>query len=74
MDDSEVTLNVCLGKEFSGGELFFRGSRCEKHVNTGSQPEVSHGDGITEQFGTINYRSYIFFALKESNIYIKKVV
>ncbi|CAL5186621.1 unnamed protein product [Lathyrus oleraceus] len=39
VDDSEVTLNVCLGKEFSGGELFFRGSRCEKHVNTGSQPD-----------------------------------
>ncbi|KAG0491015.1 hypothetical protein HPP92_007878 [Vanilla planifolia] len=23
VDDSEVTLNVCLGKQFSGGELFF---------------------------------------------------
>lgn len=34
VDDSEVTLNVCLGKEFSGGELFFRGVRCDKHVNT----------------------------------------
>ncbi|KAG6745804.1 hypothetical protein POTOM_050313 [Populus tomentosa] len=34
-----VTLNVCLGKQFSGGELFFRGTRCDKHVNTGSQPE-----------------------------------
>ncbi|XP_045792678.1 2-oxoglutarate and iron-dependent oxygenase domain-containing protein CP2-like [Trifolium pratense] len=39
VDDSEVTLNVCLGKEFSGGELFFRGSRCERHVNTGTQSE-----------------------------------
>ncbi|KAF7819928.1 putative PKHD-type hydroxylase [Senna tora] len=39
VDDSEVTLNVCLGKEFSGGELFFRGTRCDKHVNTGSQSE-----------------------------------
>lgn len=44
MDDSEVTLNVCLGKQFSGGELFFRGVRCEKHVNTGSHSEVSCGD------------------------------
>ncbi|PIN10236.1 Lysyl hydroxylase [Handroanthus impetiginosus] len=34
VDDSEVTLNVCLGKQFSGGELFFRGVRCEKHVNS----------------------------------------
>lgn len=40
MDDAEVTLNVCLGKEFSGGELFFRGVRCEKHVNTETQAEV----------------------------------
>lgn len=46
MDDSEVTLNVCLGKQFSGGELFFRGMRCDKHVHTESISEVSHGDGI----------------------------
>ncbi|KAG8366675.1 hypothetical protein BUALT_Bualt17G0104200 [Buddleja alternifolia] len=39
VDDSEVTLNVCLGKQFSGGELFFRGVRCEKHVNTETQSE-----------------------------------
>ncbi|GMP83520.1 hypothetical protein CsSME_00037404 [Camellia sinensis var. sinensis] len=39
VDDSEVTLNVCLGKEFSGGELFFRGVRCDKHVNTETQSE-----------------------------------
>lgn len=42
VDDSEVTLNVCLGKQFSGGELFFRGTRCDKHVNTGSQSEVCY--------------------------------
>ncbi|XP_058087365.1 2-oxoglutarate and iron-dependent oxygenase domain-containing protein CP2-like [Magnolia sinica] len=39
VDDSEVTLNVCLGKQFSGGELFFRGIRCDKHVNSHTQPE-----------------------------------
>lgn len=39
VDDSEVTLNVCLGKNFSGGELFFRGVRCDKHVNSETQPE-----------------------------------
>ncbi|KAF9591858.1 hypothetical protein IFM89_008904 [Coptis chinensis] len=39
VDDSEVTLNVCLGEQFSGGELFFRGVRCDKHVNTESQRE-----------------------------------
>ncbi|KAL6573751.1 hypothetical protein OROHE_002210 [Orobanche hederae] len=40
VDDSEVTLNVCLGKQFSGGELFFRGVRCEKHVNTETQSDM----------------------------------
>ncbi|CAL0316402.1 unnamed protein product [Lupinus luteus] len=39
VDDSEITLNICLGKEFSGGELFFRGVRCDEHVNTETQPE-----------------------------------
>ncbi|GAB2226630.1 hypothetical protein Droror1_Dr00022443 [Drosera rotundifolia] len=39
VDDAEVTLNVCLGKRFSGGELFFRGVRCDKHVNSETQPE-----------------------------------
>ena len=40
VDDSEVTLNVCLGKHFSGGELFFKGVRCDKHMNTEALPEV----------------------------------
>lgn len=39
VDDSEITLNVCLGKQFAGGELFFRGVRCDKHVNTETHPE-----------------------------------
>ncbi|CAN8304373.1 unnamed protein product [Cochlearia groenlandica] len=40
VDDSEVTLNVCLGKQFCGGELYFRGVRCDNHVNTESPEEV----------------------------------
>ncbi|KAJ4916447.1 putative PKHD-type hydroxylase [Raphanus sativus] len=36
VDDSEVSLNVCLGKQFSGGELYFRGVRCDHHVNSES--------------------------------------
>lgn len=42
MDDSEVTLNVCLGNQFVGGELFFRGTRCEKHVNTATKSDVCY--------------------------------
>ncbi|KAL8463427.1 hypothetical protein ACS0TY_034180 [Phlomoides rotata] len=38
VDDSEVTLNICLGKQFTGGELFFRGVRCENHVNSETKP------------------------------------
>uniref|UniRef100_A0A1J3IG80 Putative PKHD-type hydroxylase n=1 Tax=Noccaea caerulescens TaxID=107243 RepID=A0A1J3IG80_NOCCA len=34
VDDSEVSLNVCLGKQFSGGDLYFRGVRCDNHVNS----------------------------------------
>ncbi|RLN23196.1 putative PKHD-type hydroxylase [Panicum miliaceum] len=40
VDDSEVTLNVCLGKQFSGGELYFRGIRCDNHVNSETQHEA----------------------------------
>ncbi len=31
VDDAEVTLNLCLGKVFSGGDLLFRGRRCAWH-------------------------------------------
>lgn len=34
IDDSEITLNVCMGSQFSGGDLFFRGLRCQKHVTS----------------------------------------
>jgi hypothetical protein len=38
VDDSELTLNVCLGTEFTGGELFFRGVRCALHQQTPAMP------------------------------------
>jgi hypothetical protein len=31
-DDSEVTLNLCLGERFTGGDLYFRGRRCFGHL------------------------------------------
>jgi hypothetical protein len=34
VDDSEVTLNLCLGETFEGGELYFEGLRCESHRQT----------------------------------------
>eukprot|EP00301_Raphidiophrys_heterophryoidea_P027497 c9685_g1_i2.p1 GENE.c9685_g1_i2~~c9685_g1_i2.p1 ORF type:complete len:439 (+),score=106.99 c9685_g1_i2:139-1317(+) len=42
VDDSEVTLNVCLGcPGFEGGNLFFRGIRCAHHRQTESDPGES---------------------------------
>ena len=34
VDDSEVTLNLCLGERFTGSELVFRGLRCARHLQT----------------------------------------
>ncbi|EOA37893.1 hypothetical protein CARUB_v10009361mg [Capsella rubella] len=39
IDDSEITLNVCLSKQFAGGELCFRGLRCKKHARAEAKPE-----------------------------------
>lgn len=55
MDDSEVTLNVCLGKHFVGGELFFRGTRCEKHVNTATKSDVSYSLYVTFLSSNVPY-------------------
>ncbi|CAM8938281.1 unnamed protein product [Rhodiola kirilowii] len=41
VDDSEVTLNVCLGDEFNGGNLYFQGIRCDQHVGSNIQSEAS---------------------------------
>jgi len=36
VDSSDATLNVCLGKEFEGGELYFGGIRCGAHQEQGA--------------------------------------
>jgi hypothetical protein len=30
VDQSDITLNLCLGKEFTGGEVYFKGLKGEK--------------------------------------------
>jgi hypothetical protein len=40
VDDSEITLNVCLGKQFTGGKMYFIGRRCENHVYSGTDHQV----------------------------------
>ncbi len=38
VDDSEVTVNVCLGRSFDGGELLMSGRRCGAHLQTRARP------------------------------------
>ena len=50
VDDSEVTLNLCLGEEpFSGAELVLLGRRCAAHrqtpVDPGERLEIEHEVG-----------------------------
>jgi hypothetical protein len=49
VDASDVTLNVCLGKQFTGGTLFFRGIRCALCQETAPKPaeefEIAHLPG-----------------------------
>lgn len=49
VDASDVTLNVCLGREFTGGELFFHGIRCGLCQQTEPLPgesfEITHVPG-----------------------------
>ncbi|CAE5959660.1 unnamed protein product [Arabidopsis arenosa] len=38
-DDSEITLNVCVRRQYEGGEISFIGTRCVKHMRTNIKPE-----------------------------------
>ena len=50
VDDSEVTLNLCLGESFSGAELVMLGARCDRHrqtpVEAGEELEIHHEPGM----------------------------
>jgi len=51
VDQSAVTLNLCLGDdEFTGSELYFRGRRCDLHRQSGTHAgeafEVEHEVGV----------------------------
>lgn len=39
VDDSVLTMNLCLGGDFDGSDLYFEGSRCPSHVDTRPRPE-----------------------------------
>lgn len=50
VDDSEVTVNLCLGERFEGGELYFAGTHCMRHCDAPIAPEayreVEHAPGV----------------------------
>ena len=50
VDDSEVTLNLCLSVTGQGSELYFEGPRCAMHVDTEATPverfSWSHEPGV----------------------------
>jgi hypothetical protein len=39
VEDSDITLNVCLSKQGEGGEILFAGARCNKHMDIDPKPE-----------------------------------
>ena len=39
VDASEVTVNICLGEKWEGGDLYFQGRRCALHRQEGHRPE-----------------------------------
>jgi len=50
VDHSEVTLNLCLGRAFTGGDLYFQGRRCGLHRQTACSSvdtfDYSHSPGV----------------------------
>ena len=50
VDDSVVTLNLCLGESFAGSELYFRGLRCDLHRQnpwtSAEEFELDHVPGL----------------------------
>lgn len=50
VDDSLVTMNLCLNEEFSGSDLIFNGIRCPVHIDTfcddSEKVIVSHKKGF----------------------------
>lgn len=49
VDDSEATINICLGDEFRGAELVMMGLRCDLHrqdaVHRDEEVEIVHAPG-----------------------------
>lgn len=33
VDDAEITINICCGEQFKGGNVYFHGQRCHRHLD-----------------------------------------
>ena len=33
VDDAEITVNICFGEQFKGGNIYFHGQRCHRHLD-----------------------------------------
>ncbi|CAE7682297.1 ICU11 [Symbiodinium pilosum] len=62
-DTSNVTLNVCLGKEFTGGELYFKGVRFTPSQDDHQERPVFHsrGSAIVSVFHN-NFRQFAYMS------------
>jgi hypothetical protein len=62
VDDSLVTMNLCLNNGFSGSDLIFKGTRCPIHVDTESTDDketyIKHKKGFMVLHGGKN-RHYV---------------
>ncbi|KAG6759577.1 hypothetical protein POTOM_036060 [Populus tomentosa] len=65
VDDSEVTLNACLGEQFHGGDLFFHSVWCAKYVNTANQGYLNFQNQGAAVTGALC--DLVFFILLVSN-------
>jgi len=64
-DDSEVTLNLCLGRDFKGGELYFGGVRCRKHQQVPPvQGKEGHKIGHNVGYGLLHLGAHRHAATK----------
>jgi hypothetical protein len=59
VDDSEITLNVCLGKQFTGGKMYFIGRRCENHLSSEPQQQVLYLRCNLSSKLSISYKYYL---------------
>jgi len=65
VDESFLTLNICLNDTFSGSELIFKGERCPRHIDTSSSPD--------EQFSIPHKKGRMIIHPGKNRHYVKPI-